>query len=192
MKFLPVFNMTKVFHVFPTLLMIFVSLLSYADDGYDEICLNEIDLKTILPLKNLMEDIISEKEDNASKYYTVYLKKHQDVKMAYVTEEIRHELKESEDYRGYFTIGNDTIIIRTSGSDNIQLSLKRRMTKFPTSKNVPITYDPNTWVYLFNNKYFARYIHGIGWIWFSPLDKSISDFKKGYRVTVPKRLSEND
>lgn len=150
------------------------------------IMLKEIEPNATCILKNVMEDVISEKKDFVSKFYSVFLEKKGQATMVYVTQETTHQLMESDDYRGFFTIANDTIIVRASDSIKVKYKKSSKRTSFKVSKNTPMTYDPDTWIYLINSNGFARYVNGIGWLWLNRLKGFNSDNK--FHLSVPKRL----
>lgn len=150
------------------------------------IILNYIEPNAICFLRNVMEDVISEKKELDSKFYSVFLEQKSQATMVYVTQETTHQLRESDDYRGFFTIGNDTIIVRAPDSIKVKYKKSSKKTSFQLSKNTPMTYDPATWIYLIKSDGFARYVNGIGWLWLNRLDGFNSDNK--FHLSVPKRL----
>ena len=150
------------------------------------IILKEMKPNAIRFLKNVMEDVISEKKEPDSRFYSVFLEQKGQATMVYVTKETTHQLRESEDYLGFFTIGNDTIIVRAPDSIKVKYKKSSKKTSFQVYKNMPMTYDPDTWTYLIKPDGFARYVNGIGWLWLNRLDRFNSDNK--FHLTVPKRL----
>lgn len=150
------------------------------------IILKEFEPNAIRFLKNVMEDVISEKKELNPKFYSVFLEQKGQATMVYVTQETTHKLMESEDYLGFFTICNDTIIVRSSYSLKVKYNKSSKKTSFQVSKNMPMTYDPDTWIYLIKPDGFARYVNGIGWLWLNRSDRFNSDNK--FHLTVPKRL----
>ena len=155
-----------------------------------DIVLNEIDIDTLYPLKMIMEDVISEKEDCTSMFYSVFLDRHGTATSVYVTRETSHQLIDSDDYIGYFTIDNDTVIIRTPNSTDIDISRKSKMSAFTLSQDPPMTCDPDKWLYSICFDSFARYVNGIGWVWLYITDTTPNGNKA--LLTIPKRLLKND
>lgn len=164
-----------------------ISLFSEANGSIQgDAVLNEIDIDALPTLKMIMEDVISEKEDRTSTFYTVFLVRHSTATTVYVTQEPSHKLIDSDDYRGYFTIDKDTVIIRTPDSKDIEVSGNSKESAFTVSKNPPMTYDPDNWTYSICVDGFARYVNGIGWLWLRRND----DVPNGNKalLTTPKRL----
>lgn len=163
---------------------------SFSNNSKDYgIMLPEIDINSISNLQKIMEDVISEKETDVAKYYVVSLQKNASIIQVFVTEEPKRRLVVNEDYKGFFTLGNDTIIVSTE--NHIDLRFTNNIVKFTTFKNLPIIYDPTIWEYIIDDRVFARYILGIGWMWMSNEPPVSNDLKKDIYLTAPKRISKN-
>lgn len=136
-------------------------------------------------LKNIMDEIISEDTDSKHKLYFMGITPETDKTRIRVHLETR-DLSTSDDFRGFFTIGKDTIVVACPSSYPIVIDNDCKKSSFLTRNYPPGIYDPITWTYYVSDYYYARLIHQLGWVFHLSQD-NIESLNTKWILVEPKR-----
>ncbi len=149
--------------------------------------LQEIDLSSIQTVKLMMEDVVSEKKDSVASYYYVEVDRTQNIFDVTIYKEENRIFWDYDDYRGYYTLGIDTVLIRAPESFKLKYAKGRLPHKFKIRRMSPMPYDPETWYYKIRGNKFGRLVLGIGWFWNQEIVETDKHGRKILGMPAPKR-----